>query len=155
MSKQSAGILVFRRENSIIELLLVHPGGPFFASKDEGAWSIPKGEFEDGNDALAAAKREFAEELGQPIDGVFYPLTAIKQKGGKLVLAWAVEASPDVAQFRSNTFTLEWPPRSGKQQQFPEIDKAGWFGIDEARKKVNVAQSAFIEELVKMLGEKK
>jgi predicted NUDIX family NTP pyrophosphohydrolase len=147
MARQSAGLLVFRRTNKILEVLLVHPGGPFFKKKDDGAWSIPKGEYEEGEDGLTAATREFEEELGAHVDGMFIPLITIKQKGGKLVHAWAVEASPDITGFRSNTFTMEWPPRSGKKQEFPEVDKAEWFTPEEAKRKINTAQIPLIDEL--------
>lgn len=125
MSKQSSGILLYRQKNDQLEVLCVHPGGPFWKKKDLGAWSIPKGEFED-EDALLAAKREFEEETGIPIDGEMVALTPQKQKGGKVVYAWAVEGDLNPEDIRSNTFELEWPPKSGKRQQFPEIDKAEW-----------------------------
>ena len=147
MAKQSAGILLYRKVDSELQVFLVHPGGPFFAKKDEGAWSIPKGEFLDNEDALAAAKREFLEETGQAVDGEFIELTPIQQKGGKKVLAWAVEGDIDHETIVSNTFEIEWPPRSGKKKTFPEIDKAGWFSIKEALIKINVAQAKLIEEL--------
>jgi len=147
MAKQSAGILLHRKVDSELQVFLVHPGGPFFAKKDEGAWSIPKGEFLDDEDALAAAKREFLEETGRAVEGEFIPLTSIQQKGGKKVLAWAVEGNIDHENIVSNTFEMEWPPRSGKKKTFPEIDKAGWFSIKEALIKINVAQAKLIEEL--------
>src|SRR5215212_9400097 len=121
MAKQSAGLLVYRRRDGNIELLLVHPGGPFWKNKDSGAWSIPKGEFTEGEEPLEVAKREFLEETGRPIDGSFQPLTPVKQRSGKTVHAWSIEADLDVSHVKSNTFTIEWPPRSGKQQEFPEV----------------------------------
>jgi predicted NUDIX family NTP pyrophosphohydrolase len=148
----SGGILAWRRDDSILKVLLVHPGGPFFVNKDDGAWSIPKGVCEQGEDMLAAACREFAEELGVEINGEFVALAPVKQKGGKVVYGWAVEANVDTIGFRSNTFTIEWPPRSGKKQEFPEVDKAEWFSADEAKKKINAAQVAFIDELVSMVN---
>src|SRR4051812_35902363 len=131
MVKESAGILAWRKEGGVMQVLLVHPGGPFFVKKDEGAWSIPKGECEVDEDRLAAAKREFEEELGTAITGAFTGLTPVKQKGGKVVHAWAVETAINIEGFRSNTFTLEWPPRSGKMKEYPEVDKAEWFTVDE------------------------
>jgi len=130
-------------------MLLVHPGGPFFSKKDLGAWSIPKGEFTT-EDPLAAAIREFKEELGIDIAGNFHPLAPVKLKSGKIVHAWAIEADLDISQTVSNTFTIEWPPRSGKMQEFPEVDKVEWFTIGEAKEKINGAQVGFIEELVRI-----
>ena len=150
MAKQSAGILLYRRKKDLLEVLLVHPGGPFWAKKDQGAWSIPKGEYE-GEDALAAAKREFEEETGIPMEGEILALSQQKQKGGKLVDAWAVEGDLDVERVRSNTFEMEWPPKSGNKQQFPEIDKAGWFPVATALEKINPGQAAFIHELIQKL----
>ena len=150
MSKQSSGILLYRRKNERLEILLVHPGGPFWKKKDSGAWSIPKGEFE-AEDALQAAKREFEEELGSPIEGEMVALKPRKQKGGKIVHAWAVEGDLDPQKIKSNTFELEWPPKSGKTQQFPEIDRAEWFPVSTALEKINQGQAAFIQELVEKL----
>ena len=147
MSKQSSGILLYRRKNDRLEFLLVHPGGPFWKKKDAGAWSIPKGEFED-EDALQAAKREFEEEIGMPIEGQMVALEPQKQKGGKLVHAWALEGDLDPQNIKSNTFEMEWPPKSGKKQQFPEIDRAEWFPAPTALQKINQAQAAFIRELI-------
>ena len=147
MSKQSSGILLYRRKNERLEFLLVHPGGPFWKKKDAGAWSIPKGEFED-EDALQAAKREFEEEIGMPIEGQMVALEPQKQKGGKLVHAWALEGDLDPQNIKSNTFEMEWPPKSGKKQQFPEIDRAEWFPAPTALQKINQAQAAFIRELI-------
>lgn len=146
MPKQSAGILLYRRTPSL-EVLLVHPGGPFFTRKDLGAWSIPKGEFETGEDPLQNAVREFQEETGMPPSGEFLPLTPIRQKGGKTVYAWALEGDLDVTRIVSNTFTMTWPPKSGRVQVFPEIDRAEWFGVEEAMRKINEAQCAWIGEL--------
>jgi predicted NUDIX family NTP pyrophosphohydrolase len=147
MPKTSAGILMFRRAGDSIELFLIHPGGPFWAKKDAGAWSIPKGEYGPDELPLDAARREFNEETGFAVDGDFIPLPAIKQKGGKIVSAWAVEGDIDASAIRSNTFFVEWPPRSGRQVEFPEVDKAGWFNPAEARLKINAAQAAFIDAL--------
>ena len=147
MPKQSAGILLYRYIEGTLQLFLVHPGGPFFKNKDEGAWSIPKGEFLEDEDALIAAKREFLEETGQAIDGKFIKLSPVKLKSGKAVLAWAVEGDIDHETIISNMFEIEWPPKSGKKASFPEIDRAAWFEIDEAKVKVNSAQVELVEEL--------
>ena len=152
MSKQSAGILLYRKSKSELQVFLVHPGGPFFKNKDSGAWSIPKGEFLDDEDALTAAKREFEEETGQAIDGSFVKLEPVRLKSGKIVHAWAVEGDIDHETIYSNSFEMEWPPKSGKNQSFPEIDRAGWFGEDEARMKINPAQSKLIDSLIEMTG---
>ncbi len=151
MSKRSAGILAWRKVGDDLEVLLVHPGGPFYVKKDAGAWSVPKGEYEETEESLAAARREFAEELGIEVDGDFMQLSVIKQKSGKVVQAWAVEMDADLAQFRSNTFTLEWPPLSGKMKEFPEVDKAEWFPVAIAKEKINAAQVAFLDELIGLL----
>jgi len=151
MPKQSAGILLYRKTAGQLEFLLVHPGGPFFKNKDAGAWSIPKGEFTDDENALTAAKREFKEETGHAVDGDFMPLTSVKLKSGKTVQAWALEGDIDAGKITSNSFEIEWPPKSGKMQAFPEIDRAGWFGFEEAINKINPAQAGFVEELVKMI----
>lgn len=151
MAKQSAGILLYRFQNKQLQVFLVHPGGPFFRNKDDGSWSIPKGEFLDDEDALAAAKREFLEETGQPIDGKFIALEPITQKGGKKVFAWAVEGDIDHETITSNLFEIEWPPRSGKKQSFPEIDRAGWFNVENAKVKINSAQVGLIENLIQVL----
>lgn len=147
MSSQSAGILLYRKVSGQLQVFLVHPGGPFFKNKDLGAWSIPKGEFLDDEEPLIAAKREFEEETGQPVDGNFIALNPVKLKSGKKVYAWALEGDIDHETIFSNLFEMEWPPKSGKRQSFPEIDRAGWFEIKEAKLKINVAQAAFIEEL--------
>ena len=146
MPERSAGILVFRRPGSGVEFLLAHPGGPFWAKRDEGAWSIPKGLIGDGEETLAAARREFEEEVGQTVDGDFQPLAPLKQKSGKVVHAWMVEADLDLDSFRSNQFEMEWPPHSGRTQAFPEIDRVGWFGPDEALHKILPGQAGFIHE---------
>lgn len=146
MAKKSAGLLVYRIHNGKPQVFLVHPGGPFWAKKDAGAWSIPKGEFAD-EDPLVAAKREFLEETGITIDGEFKALKQVTQKSGKLVHAWAVEADLDPSQVKSNTFEIEWPPKSGKMREFPEVDRAAWFGLEEALEKINPAQAGFIREL--------
>ncbi len=135
-----------------LRLLLVHPGGPFWAKKDAGAWSIPKGEYAEGENALAAAKREFCEELGIAPTGQFHPLGEIRQAGGKFVTCYAVEGAFDVSTLNSNTFELEWPPRSGRRQTFPEVDRAEWFSPEEARLKINSAQRELVERLVKLRG---
>ena len=152
MSKISAGILLYRMRQGAIEVLLVHPGGPFFRNKDEGAWSIPKGESDGDDDLLAVARREFEEETGQTPSGPFIALEPIKQKGGKVVHAWACQGDCDPAQIKSNTFSLEWPPKSGRAQEFPEIDRAGFFGPVEAKRKINPAQAALLEQLAALLS---
>jgi len=139
--------MVYRETDAGVEIFLVHPGGPFWAKKDDGAWSIPKGEF-DGEDPLTAARREFEEETGFKIAGDFFALTPIKQKAGKIVYAWAVEADIDADAINSNTFEMEWPPRSGKTARFPEIDRAAWFDPETAKQKINPAQSVLIDELL-------
>ena len=149
-SRRSAGILLFRIEGTGPEVLLVHPGGPFWAKKDEGAWSIPKGEYGEGEDPRACALRELAEELGSPpsIDpGALIDLGEVRQKGGKVVRAWAAEGDFDPAALRSNTFAMEWPPRSGREREFPEVDRAGWFDPEVAVEKINPAQAAFVDRL--------
>ena len=151
MSKQSAGILLYKKIFNDLQIFLVHPGGPFFKNKDEGNWSIPKGEFLDDEEPLSAAKREFKEETGQTIDGDFISVGSIKQKGGKTVYAWAVEGDIDHETIVSNVFDLEWPPRSGKMITIPEVDRAGWFDIVVAKQKINPAQVPFIEQLVEIL----
>jgi predicted NUDIX family NTP pyrophosphohydrolase len=149
--KQSAGIILFRVENGGLQIFLVHPGGPFWQKKDEGAWSIPKGEFNDDEDPLEAAKREFTEETRYIFSGNFIELTSIKQKGGKIVHAWALEGNVDADKIKSNFFTIEWPPKSSRMATFPEVDKAAWFHIDEAKRKINPAQSSLINELADKL----
>ena len=148
--RQSAGLLLYRGSPPNLEVLLVHPGGPFWARRDEGAWTIPKGEFADGESPLAAARREFREETGGDVEGPFHPLRTVRLAGGKHVHAFAVRAEFDPASLASNTFTIEWPPRSGRMQAFPEIDRAQWFGIDEARSKLHPAQCAWLAEVLEL-----
>ncbi|MGE5521573.1 MAG: NUDIX domain-containing protein [Candidatus Dadabacteria bacterium] len=147
-SKKSAGLLLYRGTGEDLQFFLVHPGGPFWKNKDVGAWSIPKGEFPDDEDPLLAARREFLEETGQEIDGNFFQLQPVIQKAGKQVLAWAVEGDIDPGQVVSNTFKIEWPYKSGKWREFPEVDKAGWFSVDKAKELINPAQIPFIDELL-------
>ena len=147
MSTTSAGLLLFRTGERGLEVLLVHPGGPFWARKDVGAWSIPKGEIVEGEDPLQAAIREAREELGVDVDGDFLALTPVRQAGGKLVRAWAVAADFDPATLASNTFEMEWPPKSGRTQTFPEVDRADWFRPDEAKLKILKGQLPLLDEL--------
>ena len=149
--KKSAGILLYKRTKSKLEIMLVHPGGPFWKNKDEGSWSIPKGEFNDDENALDAAKREFEEETGFSCNGDFTALSPVKLKSGKIVYAWALEKDIDITNIKSNEFEMEWPPKSGKQQRFPEIDKAAWLSPAEAKQKINASQSVFIDELLAIL----
>lgn len=146
MAKQSAGLLMFRVRSGQLEVFLAHMGGPFWARKDQGAWSIPKGEFAEGEEPLAAAQREFAEETGCHPTGPFVPLTPTMQRGGKRVYAWAVEGDCDPAQLHSNTFSMEWPPRSGRQQEFPEVDRAAWFTIPVALERILSGQRDLVVE---------
>jgi predicted NUDIX family NTP pyrophosphohydrolase len=149
----SAGILLHRQRDTGVEVLLVHPGGPFWARKDLGAWSIPKGELDEGEDPRACAVREFAEETGTQLpDGTLDDLGSVKLKSGKVVVAFAVAGDLDPATVVSNTFELEWPPRSGRTQTVPEIDRAEWFGLDAAREKLNPAQAAFVDRLEDLLA---
>lgn len=148
MSKKSAGILLYRTSNKKLEVFLVHPGGPFWKNKDEGAWSIPKGEF-DEEKPLDAAIREMKEETGVVLKADFIELTPVKQKSGKLVYAFAKEYDLDPSQIKSNEFEMEWPPKSGKKKMFPEIDKAEWFDVKTAKEKIIAAQSTLIDELIK------
>jgi predicted NUDIX family NTP pyrophosphohydrolase len=145
--KQSAGLLLYRFQGKKLEVLLVHPGGPFWRNKDAGAWSVPKGEFTNDEDALAASKREVQEELGQLFTGKFTALEPVKLKTGKVVYAWALEADFDPEKLVSNTFEMEWPPRSGKKIMVPEVDKAAWLSPEEAKEKINPAQVSFIDQL--------
>ena len=146
-TKKSAGILLYRIRAGVLEVFLVHPGGPFWAKKDAGAWSIPKGEFEQGEDPLEHAKREFLEETGFPVDGDFRKLNSVKLKSGKTVHAWAVEGDVDAASIRSNRFSMEWPPKSGRQQEFHEVDRGGWFDLAAARMKLQEGQLGLLDEL--------
>ena len=158
-ARRSAGVLLWQRDRAGLRVLLVHPGGPFWAKKDDGAWSIPKGEFGEGENALVVARRELREELGraaatlydQP-DGAFVALGEIKQKGGKYVTAFALEADFDVTKLASNSFEMEWPPRSGRRQAFPEVDRADWFSLDEAQVKILVSQLPFLTTLAELTG---
>jgi predicted NUDIX family NTP pyrophosphohydrolase len=153
--KHSAGIVLYRRHGDSVEVLLVHPGGPLFARKDAGAWSIPKGELTPGHeDPLSVARREFEEETGAPIDGPFMPLTPITQRKNKTVCAWAVEGDLDAPAIRSNTFTMEWPPRSGQRGEFPEVDRAEWFALDAARQKIVAGQQPLLDELERLLSDR-
>jgi predicted NUDIX family NTP pyrophosphohydrolase len=147
MPKHSAGILLFRHTHVHPEVFLVHPGGPFWINKDKGAWSVPKGEFAGEEEPLAAAIREFKEETGLSVSGDFIELTPVKQKGGKIVHVFALDHDPDTSQLTSNTFTIEWPPKSGRMQQFPEADKYAWFDLVTAREKINEAQGIALDEL--------
>lgn len=140
-------MLLYRFRSGVLEVFLIHPGGPLWARKDAGAWSIPKGEIEKGADPLQEAKREFAEETGSSIDGYFIALASLKQRSGKIVHAWAVEGDLDASTVHSNLFSMEWPPRSGKQQEFPEADRGGWFTMSVAREKLLAGQHGFLDEL--------
>jgi len=153
MAKESAGLLLYRRRDRELEVLLVHPGGPYWTNKDAGAWTIPKGELGEGETPLETARRELVEETGIHPSGPLVGLGAIRQKGGKLVHAWALEHDVDAAGIVSNTFELEWPPRSGRRQAFPEVDQARWFSLDEARRRINPAQAAFIDALARLTEE--
>ena len=150
--KISAGLLMYRRGGGALEVFLVHPGGPFWAKKDFGAWSIPKGEFDPGEDPLLAARREFEEETGYQVSGQFLALTPIKQSSGKVIHAWAVEGDCDATAIKSNTFSMEWPPRSGKLQDFPEVDRAAWFAIGDAKERINQGQRGFLDELLLLVA---
>jgi predicted NUDIX family NTP pyrophosphohydrolase len=154
LPKASAGLLMFRRCGPEPEVLLVHPGGPFWTKRDFAAWSIPKGEFVPGEDPLAAARREFAEETGIVPEGAFIPLSPCRQAGGKVVHAWAFEGDCDPATIVSNTFVMEWPPRSGRRQAFPEVDRAAWFPLDLAKRKLVSGQVGFVEELSGLLAQR-
>jgi predicted NUDIX family NTP pyrophosphohydrolase len=145
--RESAGILMYRLRNSALEVFLVHPGGPYWAKKDAGAWSIPKGEFSEKEDRFSAAKREFKEETGIYPAGNFVALKSVRQPGGKVVYAWAVKGDCDAETIVSNRFSIEWPPCSGKRQEFPEVDRAGWFTTDVAKEKILKGQVGFLEEL--------
>ncbi|MEH6308602.1 NUDIX domain-containing protein [Olivibacter sp. CPCC 100613] len=149
--KRSAGILLYRVKEKSVEFFLVHPGGPFFVKKDKGFWTIPKGEFENEESALSAAKREFEEETGHKPKGEFMALDSVIQKGGKKILCWLLEGDIDLRTVRSNTFEMIWPPKSGKMQRFPEIDKAGWFSAEDARQIINERQSPFIDQALSFI----
>ena len=152
MPKTSAGLLLYRRRQGVPEVFLVHPGGPFWAKKDEGAWSIPKGEAAPGEDLLSAARREFQEETGLGIDGDFRELAPVRQPSGKRVHAWAVEADLDADAIHSNSFEMEWPPRSGQRREFPEVDRAAWFHLPTARNKITKGQLGLLDQLERLLG---
>src|SRR4051812_19489832 len=152
MAKEAAGILLYRLRDGL-EVFLVHPGGPFYVKKDAGAWSLPKGEFEPGEEARAVALREFAEETGQAVSGELVPLTSRRQPGGKTIHAFALCGECDAANVRSNTFELEWPPRSGRRQHFPEVDRGGWFTMAEARAKIMPGQAPYLDELQALLAD--
>jgi predicted NUDIX family NTP pyrophosphohydrolase len=155
-SKTSAGLLMFRTRNDGLEVLLVHPGGPYFQNKDEGAWTIPKGEAAEGEELLERARIEFEEELGIEASGDWMELGSVKQKGGKTVHAWAFAGDlKDDFKLVSNTFEMEWPPRSGKMQRFPEVDRANFFPVEEARMKINAAQTIFLDRLIELLDSRK
>lgn len=153
--KISAGILLYRVRDHAVEVFLVHPGGPYWARKDDGAWSIPKGEAMEGADLLATAYTEFHEETGSPLEGESVPLAPLKQPGGKLVHAWAVRGDIDATSIRSNTFAIEWPPRSGKTRDFPEVDRGGWFDLPTARQKLLAGQRGFLDQLQAHLLQKR
>lgn len=152
MVKRSAGLLLYRVREGALEVFLVHPGGPFWVKKDLGVWSIPKGEIDEGEDPLEAARREFEEETGFRPEGTFREMAPVQQRSGKIVYAWAVEGDCDPAALRSNTFPLEWPPRSGRLTDVPEVDRGGWFTTAAAREKVLPGQIGLLEELEKMLA---
>lgn len=153
MPKRSAGVLIHRGRGESLELLLVHPGGPYWERKDGGAWTVPKGEYEEGESPLAAARRELLEETGLAPEGEFTELATVRQRSGKIVTVFAVEADCDPALIHSNAFSMEWPPRSGTMREFPEIDRAGWFTVDEAREKILAAQRPIIDALIARLDE--
>jgi predicted NUDIX family NTP pyrophosphohydrolase len=150
MPKKSAGLLMYRRRHGSLEVFLVHPGGPFWQKKDVGSWSIPKGEYTADEDPLEVAKREFQEETGFKASGKFVPLTSRKQPSGKIITAWAFEGNCNPSTIRSNAFSMEWPPHSGKREEFPEVDRAGWFSIPDAKMKIIEGQSGFVDELVRI-----
>jgi predicted NUDIX family NTP pyrophosphohydrolase len=151
MPKQAAGILLYRRGPSGLEVLLAHPGGPLWARKDYGAWTLPKGQFSDGELPLDAAKREFEEEMGSAPAGDFQSLGTLKQPSGKVIHAWAAESDFDCANVKSNLFSMEWPPRSGQAAEFPEVDRAAWFSIAQARQKILKGQQPFLDRLLALL----
>ena len=153
--KRSAGLLLYRRKAKDFEVFLVHPGGPFWRNKDDGAWTVPKGLIEPGEDPLAAARREFSEETGFAPNGDFVELGTFKQPGGKHVLVWAVEGDCNPAKLISNEFEMEWPPRSGKRQRFPEVDRGGWFSIDDAREKMLIGQRPMLDAFLKTRARKR
>lgn len=151
MAPQSAGLLMYRKRDGVLEVFLVHPGGPFWAKKDLWSWSIPKGQYGPDETPLDAARREFAEETACPSQDDLLSLTPLRQPGGKVIAVWAFQGDCDAAASRSNTFTMEWPPGSGRQQEFPEVDRAAWFSLEEAKQKINQGQLGFLEELQQIL----
>ena len=152
LPKKSAAVLLYRDGAEQLEVLLVHPGGPFWAKKDNGAWSLPKGEFTDDEDPEAAARREFQEETGMAFLGRLVPLEPLRQRSAKVVYAWAGKGDFDPSKLQTNSFTMEWPPRSGKTQQFPEVDRADWFSLEKAREKILPGQAGFLDQLQKLIG---
>lgn len=152
MPQKSAGILVYKQSEGELLFFLVHPGGPFFANKEKGVYTIPKGLIEDGEDPLSSAIREFKEETSLLVDGDFIPIGSIVQKGGKIVQGWAIAADIDPTQIKSNMFSMEWPPKSGKMQQFPEVDKGGWYNLEAALQLINVQQQQFLDRLIEIVG---
>ena len=150
--RKSAGILLYKQDKKQLEVFLVHPGGPFWKGKESGAWSIPKGEFAENEEPLAAAQREFLEETGKEVGGNFLELSPVRQKAGKTIYAWALKGEIDPTSIVSNTFRAEWPYKSGKWQNYPEVDKAAWFPLEKAREKINPAQAALLDELVHLLS---
>ena len=153
MTKQSAGLLLYRQSERGTEVFLVHPGGPFWAKKDLGAWSIPKGEYAEDEAALAGARREFQEETGFAIEGDLLELGTVRQTGGKLVSAWALEGDCDPAMLTSNLFEMEWPPRSGRMMEFPEVDRGAWFNLPEARERILASQQPFLDRLIEKVAD--
>ncbi|MGC2460415.1 MAG: NUDIX domain-containing protein [Steroidobacteraceae bacterium] len=149
-SKRSAGIVLYRKRLGILEIFLVHPGGPYWARKDNGAWSIPKGEYEQGEEALQAAQREFLEETGVAVNGPFLALAPVRQPSGKMITAWAAEGDLDPTRLRSNTFSLEWPPKSGVMQSFPEVDRGAWFSLANARSKLSPGQRPLLRDIAEL-----
>ena len=149
-SKSSAGIVLYRKRHGILEIFLVHPGGPYWARKDDGAWSIPKGEYGQGEEALRAAQREFLEETGVEVSGPFLALAPVRQPSGKIITAWAVEGDLDPTRLRSNRFSLEWPPKSGVMQSFPEVDRGAWFSLQDARAKLSPGQRPILQALAEL-----
>ena len=150
--KLSAGVLLYRRHHGNTQVFLVHPGGPFWAKKDDGAWSIPKGIYQETEDALAAARREFHEETGSEVSGPFRALSPLKQPSGKVLSVWAAEGDLDETRLNSNTFSLEWPPRSGRMQEFPEVDRGAWLDLPAARTKLQQGQRDFLDQLERLLN---
>jgi predicted NUDIX family NTP pyrophosphohydrolase len=153
--KNTAGILMYRYRGPMIEVFLVHPGGPFWTKKDAGSWSVPKGQIDENEDPLDAARREFEEETGFAVDGDFTRLEPVKQAGGKVVHTWAIEGDCNAEAIKSNMFSMEWPPRSGKRQEFPEVDRAGWFSVETAKGKILKAQIGLLEDLQRKIGSQK